>query len=236
MRVPAALARFGPGHWAILVSSALAVGAAAVLGRRLRGRPHADAVARCIAYAIVGALLAGPLTHYGGGRLTLRNALPLELCDAAALACAWALWGRRQLPFELSYFWGLGGATQALLTPPPDPGLAGPSLGRYVIAHAATIAGVFYLGPGLGLRPRRGAWRATLLVTIGVAIVVGLADWVLGANYMWLRSKPGGSVLEMFGPWPWYILGATGLAAAIFFLLEVPYRGGGGGAGEGGGT
>jgi uncharacterized membrane protein YwaF len=74
-------------------------------------------------------------------------------------------------------------------------------------------------------------------VTIAYAVAVGLVDWALGANYMWLREKPGGSVLELFGPWPWYILGGAAIGATIFFLLELPYRAGeeGGSAGEGGG-
>jgi hypothetical integral membrane protein (TIGR02206 family) len=227
-----ALARFGQEHWSLLIASAFAITAAALLGRSLRGRPVAAASAgRCLAYMIVAALLAAPLVHHARGDLSLATALPLELCDAAAVAAVFALWRRWQLFFELGYFWGLGGATQALLTPPPD--LAGPNTWCYTVAHAATIAAVFYLGPGLGLRPRRGAWRRTSLVTIAYAVAVGLVDWALGANYMWLREKPGGSVLELFGPWPWYILGGAAIGATIFFLLELPYRAGEGGGGAG---
>jgi hypothetical integral membrane protein (TIGR02206 family) len=229
------LARFGEEHWTLLLASIAAAAAAGLLGRALRGRPDPAASAgRCLAYVIVAALLAAPLVHHSRGDLTLATGLPLELCDAAAIASALALLRRGQLLFELGYFWGLGGATQALLTPPTDPALAGTNAWCYTIAHAATIAAVVYLGPGLGLRPRRGSWQRTSLVTIGYAIAVGLVDWAVGANYMWLRTKPPGSVLELFGPWPWYILGGAAIGATIFFLLELPYRADEGRGGAGG--
>jgi len=224
--VPAAIARFGTGHLAVLAGAAAFAALAAVLGRRLRGRPVAAKAARTLAYPIAAALLLDPVTHYAHGELTLGKALPLQLCDLAAVLCAYALWPRRQLAFELAYFWGLAGATQALLTPPPGPGLDDPDTWRYAIVHAATIAGVFYLGPGLGLRPRRGSWRRISLLTAAYAVAVGLLDWALGANYMWLRAKPAGSILELLGPWPWYILGGGAIGVLLFYLLELPYRGG----------
>jgi len=222
--VRTAIVRFGAGHLAVLAGAAALAALAAVLGRRLRGHPAAAKAARALAYPIVAALLLDPVTHYAHGELTLGKALPLQLCDLAALACACALWKGRQLAFELAYFWGLAGATQALLTPPPGPGLEDPDTWRYAVVHAATIAGVFYLGPGLGLRPRRGAWRRVSLVTAGYAVAVGLFDWALGANYMWLREKPAGSVLDLLGPWPWYILGGGAIGVLLFYLLDLPYR------------
>jgi len=149
------------------------------------------------------------------GELTLARALPLHLCDAAALVSALALWTRRQLLFELAYFWGLAGVTQALLTPPGQKHLDDPDTWRYFFAHAAALAGVFHL-LGLGLRPRRGAWRRATLLTMAYAALVGLVDWALGANYMWLGSKPEGSILELLGPWPWYIVGGAGVAAGAW--------------------
>jgi len=226
--VPPAIVRFGPGHLAVLAGTAACAVLATILGRRLRGRPAAARVARALAYPILGALLLDPVTHYAHGELTLSKALPLQLCDLAAVACAYALWTRRQLAFELAYFWGLAGATQALLTPPPGPGLEDPDTWRYAVVHAGTIAGVFHLGPGLGLRPRRGAWRRISLLTAAYAVAVGLLDWALEANYMWLREKPAGSILDPLGPWPWYILGGAAIGVLLFFVLELPYRAGGG--------
>ncbi|HEX5139015.1 MAG TPA: TIGR02206 family membrane protein [Planctomycetota bacterium] len=227
--------RFGPAHLTLLATVALGSAAAAAFGRRLRGRADASPFTRSLAYVIVGAMIADPIVRRAYGELTLARALPLQLCDAAAAICAAALWTRRQLPFELAYFWGLAGVTQAMLTPPGSlPGADDPDTWRYFVVHGAAIAGVFHL-LGMGFRPRRGAWRRATLLTMTYAAAVGAIDAALGANYMWLREKPEGSVLDLFGPWPWYILGGTAVGAALFYVLELS-SGVGGGAGEGGGA
>jgi hypothetical integral membrane protein (TIGR02206 family) len=176
---------------------------------------------------ILAALALDPFVHRAHGELTLKDALPLQLCDAAAVVTAIALITRRRLLFELSYSWALAGVTQALITPPKLPPIHDPDTWRYFVAHGAALAGVFLL-LGSGLRPRRGAWALTSLLTLAYAAVVGVIDWATGANYMWLREKPEGSVLGLFGPWPWYIAGGTVLGAFLFYVLELCSRIGGG--------
>ena len=61
--------------------------------------------------------------------------------------------------------------------------------------------------------------------TVLVAAAAGVANLLTGGNYMWLREKPeAGSLLDLMGPWPWYILGAAVLALLLFALLAAPFR------------
>ncbi len=223
--------RFGPGHLAALGASALAIALLAAVGRRLRGDARAAPLARCLAYVILAAMVADPFVRRALGELTLVKALPLHLCDAAAAVTALALLTRRQILFELSYFWGLAGVTQALVTPSPLPPFFDADKWRYFTVHAATIAGAAYL-LGCGFRPRRGAWARATLLTMAYAAAVGVIDFALGANYMWLASKPPGSILDALGPWPFYIAGGAAVGAALFYVLELFSRARGG-AGEG---
>jgi len=55
-------------------------------------------------------------------------------------------------------------------------------------------------------------------------VPVAVVDAALGANYMWLREKPPSTILDLFGPWPYYILGGAVLGIALFLLLDLPYR------------
>jgi len=220
----ARMVRFGGDHVGALVVTALAVVALMVYGRARRGQPGPRIVSRCLAYLMIGAFLADPLLRADAGELTWVDGLPLELCDAAGVATIIALLTRRQAAFELAYFWGLSGTFLALLTPPLEQGLPHPDFFRYFVLHSGIVAGVLLLGPGLGMRPRRGAVWGAVACTLLYAAAIGLVDAALGANYMWLREKPPDTILDLFGPWPFYILGAVVLGVALFVLLDLPYR------------
>ena len=77
---------------------------------------------------------------------------------------------------------------------------------------------------GRRLRPRPGAVRRAIAATAAVAAIANVAT---GGNYMFLREKPGsGSLLDLIGPWPVYILVAAILAFAMFAALDAPFRSG----------
>jgi len=62
-------------------------------------------------------------------------------------------------------------------------------------------------------------------VTIGFAAVAAVGCLTTGGNYMFLRRKPsGGSLLDLFGPWPWYSLGAAALGLALMLGLAAIAR------------
>ena len=43
---------------------------------------------------------------------------------------------------------------------------------------------------------------------------------------MFLRPSPrADSLLDLMGPWPWYIAAAAALALALFWLLDRPFDG-----------
>ena len=217
---------FGMEHLTVLFVTAICCAVAMALGSRLRGRPAGLIAGRILALLLLAAQIADPFIAHDLGWLRWNNSLPLELCDAASFAVMLALWGQRQLAFELAYFWGLAGTLQAIVTPDLGDALAfpHPEFVRFFVLHIGIVAGVFYLGPGLGMRPRRAAEFRVLAMTLAYAGLVGIVNWALDANYMYLCAKPTASPLDWFGPWPWYLVGATAMAAAMFALLALPYR------------
>ncbi|MNC50153.1 Integral membrane protein [compost metagenome] len=56
------------------------------------------------------------------------------------------------------------------------------------------------------------------------AVLVYAADKVLGANYMFLAHKPSTfSVLDYFGPYPYYLLVEEAFAFVVFLLMYLVF-------------
>ena len=115
--------------------------------------------------------------------------------------------------------WGLSGAVQAILTPALGKGFPSPDYFRFFVAHGAIVCGALALYGG-GMRVQRGAATRVFLATLVYALVLMPFNFAIGANYMYLRRKPPGSMLDAFGPWPWYVVGAAGIALALFWVLD----------------
>lgn len=157
--------------------------------------------------------------------LSLRYSLPLQLCEVGGVVTALALWLRRQLLVELAYFWGLSGSLIAVLTPDlPQHWPSFPYL-QYYAGHGAAIAAAAFLVFGLGIRPAPWAPLRVLALTALLAGVIGAVDAATGGNYMYLRAKPavGPTPLDLFGPWPWYLIPAVATAVLAVALLQLPF-------------
>ncbi|HEX9364232.1 MAG TPA: TIGR02206 family membrane protein [Candidatus Dormibacteraeota bacterium] len=155
----------------------------------------------------------------------LAYSLPLQLCDVAIFVAAAALWTRRQLLVEVTYFWGLAGTVQALLTPDLPEHFPSYPYFEYYIAHGGVVCAALLLVVGMRRHPRPWAAVWVMALTIAYAALVGALDAVTGANYMYLREKPSApTLLDLLGPWPLYILAGTGLAVILFAILDAPFR------------
>jgi len=162
----------------------------------------------------------------GGGEPGQRaQPLPLQLCDVAVLVAAAALWTRRQLLVEVTYFWALAGTLQALLTPELPQHFPTYPYFQYYIAHGGTVGAALILVVGLRMAPRPWSVAWVAGITIAYTALVGLVDAVTGADHMFLRAKPDTpTLLDDLGPWPWYILSATALGVVLFAILDAPFR------------
>lgn len=223
MTAPSPFPVFGPVHLALLAAVPV-VGLG--LAFSIRARP---ALERPVRLALAGLLAANQLAYLAyavsRGWIAPPAGLPLELCDVAVWLAVAALVGSPPLVGELLYFVGLAGTVQALFT--PDLGIAFPSYpaAKFFLGHGGTVAAAILLLATGRLRPRPGAWWRALLVLDAYALGVFVLDRLAGTNYLYLARKPPvPTLLDGMGPWPWYTLAAEALAAALFFLLQLPFR------------
>ena len=155
----------------------------------------------------------------------LAQSLPLQLCDVAVFIAAAAVWTRNQLLVEVTYFWGLAGTLQAILTPDLPQHFPSYPYFQYYIAHGGVVAAAVLLVVGMRLYPRRWAVARVAALTIAYTALVGVVDTITQANYMYLRAKPpSATLLDLLGPWPVYILAATAIGIVLFAILDAPFR------------
>jgi len=155
--------------------------------------------------------------------------LPLQLCDLSLFLAIAVLLTKRQLLAELLYFWGVGGATQAILTSDIGP-YTFPHFVFYqfFISHAVILLACIYMISVEGFRPSKRSVLKTFLITNLYALIIYPINILTKGNYLFLSRKPeGGSLLDLLGPWPWYILSLEAVALLLFTLLYLPFIPGG---------
>jgi len=210
---------WGPDHLAVLAALA-AASAALLLGRRrLVGRREAR-VRRAVAVALLGNELVSWLGAAWQGAVRV----PLQLCDLALALTVWALWSLRPGASELAYFWGLAGSLQAVLTPDLQQRFPDYWWVKFFVTHGGIVLGAVYLAVSGRVAPtHRSVWRVWAL-TNGYACAAGLINWAFGTNYGYLARKPSQpSLLDAFGPWPWYILAMEAASLASCYLCYAPF-------------
>ena len=150
--------------------------------------------------------------------------LPLHLCDVADVMAAILLIRGGQFLYELVYFWGLSGTLQALLTPDIPWSFPHPTYIAFFFGHGLIIVVAVYATWGMGLRPQpMSILRAFVCLNL-YALFVTVPNILFDANYLYLMAKPeSASLIDHFGPWPWYILVLEVLALVSFFIYYLPF-------------
>jgi hypothetical integral membrane protein (TIGR02206 family) len=155
-----------------------------------------------------------------------RWSLPLQLTDLATAAGAYALWSQRHWAVALTYYWGLVLSVQALISPV----LRGPDFPHYQFLafwaiHLLVVWAAIYLTWGRGFSPTWRDYRFVACLTLAWAAITMTFNARAGTNYGFLNRKPGtASLLDLFGPWPLYVLVASVLIAIVWALMTWPWQ------------
>ncbi len=194
---------------------------------RLRHAPYASR--RRFRHLLAAILITNEVIwhiwNWATGQWTIQTMLPLHLCSLFVFLSAYMLITRSYAVYEYAYFLGIGGAIQALLT--PDAGIYGfPHLRFFqvIISHGAIVTASVYMTVVEGYRP---TWESLKRVAVGTnlyMLVVGVINWALGSNYLFIAHKPDTpSLMDLLGPWPWYILSIEGVALVVCVALYLPF-------------
>ncbi|MBE4908214.1 TIGR02206 family membrane protein [Bacillus luteolus] len=152
------------------------------------------------------------------------DTLPFQLCSISLILSVFMLVTRNYLLFEVTYFLGVGGALQAMLTPELFYDFPHYRYFHFFLAHIAIIVASFYMIWIEKYIPTlKSVLKAFLAINI-IAVFVFTINKITGGNYMFLAHKPSNpSLIDLLGPYPWYILSLEFVALAMFFILYIPF-------------
>lgn len=215
---------FVNAYWVCVGLGALGIALTCGAARRSTGRWR-EAALRVLGAALGLDGVAWLVATSTSGTWSPRGSLPLALCDVALLVAAVACWWPRPLLVELTYFWGLAGTLQAVITPDLTASFPHLEFFEYVVAHVGIVWAALFLVVGMRFAPRPGAVRRVFTISVAYTAVVGVVDAITGGDYMFLRAPPRQwTLLRVLGPWPYYLLSASVLALVLFALLDAPLR------------
>jgi hypothetical integral membrane protein (TIGR02206 family) len=150
-----------------------------------------------LAQWFVRALLAKALGYFDP-----MTALPLHLCDVAAMLGGIALITRRQILIDLTYFWGMVGTLQGLLTPNLLFNFPHPEYFGFFLLHSGVVVAALHMALGW----RRYPTVRSLWVTFGwlqvYAVVAAMVNHFTGSNYAFLGARPEQPSLMDYLPQP----------------------------------
>ena len=154
-----------------------------------------------------------------------REVLPFHMCDLSEIFIAWFLLGGPKILYKCAFFWGIAGATMAIIT--PDISHHDLDYAFFMIGHGMIVIGIMYATIALNNRPYAKDILTVSFITACILLpITYLINLILGepANFWYLMAKPAGaSLMDAFPEPPFHLLVLTPLALAMFFLIYTPY-------------
>ena len=154
-----------------------------------------------------------------------REVLPFHMCDLSEIFLIFFLLGGPSILYKCAFFWGLAGATMAIIT--PDIEFLDLDYAFFMIGHGMIIIGIMYATVALNNRPyAKDIVTVSLITALILLPITYLINYILGepANYWYLMQKPAGaSLMDAFPEPPYHLLVTTPLAILMFCLIYIPY-------------
>ena len=177
-----------------------------------------------LSLTLPGIVVYDMLSHSVQGSFDLKLHLPLFMCRLVTFLIPVLMWTKHRGLFGILYYWVLAGTSQAILTPDIARGFPSYEYLRYWILHCGLIASIIYALILFKFEPSiKDLWKAIVAAQVYLLMTIPI-NWMLGSNYGYTMEKPSmGSLADLLGPWPWYILSGELVMIALFLLLYLPF-------------
>lgn len=158
------------------------------------------------------------------GSFLMQTELPLHLCRVLGLVAPFIMYTRNRKLLGVLYFLVLAGTLQANITPDLDGDFPSIRYFTYWMMHSALIVLPFY---AIYVYKLRIVWedlkRSFLYINI-YFVLISIVNWLIGSNYFFTCNKPASkSLLDFFGPWPYYLVVTYCIGIVLILLLYLPW-------------
>ncbi|MFE3442182.1 TIGR02206 family membrane protein [Nocardia sp. NPDC059180] len=214
---------YGLSHWIVLTVFVIGTVAVVLIGRRERSGVAPSVFGRAFGALTLGVYLVIYLSTMFPP--TIGRSVPLRLTDLATIVAGLALLTRWRWAYALTYYWCLTLSTQALVSP----ALESPDFPHYEFLgfwaiHLLVVWAAIYLTWGVGMRPDWGSYGLAVGATVVWVAVTFVFNSLADTNYGFVNRKPSTpSLLDVLGPWPWYLATVAGLLIAVWALMTWPW-------------
>lgn len=214
---------FSLQHLTTLLALGMITYATISRGRRL-DEPAKSNLGLVIAGLTFSTLIIEALFKLADGTFSRYTDLPFYLCDLVVVMLPFVIYSQNRKWIGILYFWALAGTMQALITPDLESGFPSFDFFRYFIGHAGIIAAVLYTVVVYRVRIGWQDFLNAIIYAQAYLVGVHMLNQVIGSNYGYTMGKPPGpSVLDLMGPWPWYLLWGEILMIILYLLLILPF-------------
>ena len=161
---------------------------------------------------------------YDLGLWSVSASLPIHLCGIARILAGIILIRPNKIGFQFLALIGSPGALHALLTPQFNHGITDFMIFEYYASHTGIILTPVIFAIALGYRIQDKSWMVAFISLQFLLVFVGLSNYILDANYMYLAESPVVKNPMIIGDWPWYILGFEFLGFIHIYVFFKLYK------------
>ncbi|MEP7195851.1 MAG: TIGR02206 family membrane protein [Saprospiraceae bacterium] len=173
-------------------------------------------------------LLAREIIHYiyliSNDKFSFADSLPLHLCGLSYLAALVFLYKPQAFIFEFLLLLSIGGALQSILTPEMTHGYSPYLFLDYYISHSAIIITPLYAFFVLKMKLREKSWFYIWIAAHIVLGTVGIINWFLHSNYIYLCIPPKVDNPMVTGGYPYHLIGFEIFGSLHILILYTIFK------------
>ncbi|MFL0364001.1 TIGR02206 family membrane protein [Pseudobacillus sp. 179-B 2D1 NHS] len=188
-------------------------------------RQNMRAIELTAAFFLIGIETAYHVWMLQTGTWTASRSLPLELCSFATFFTILLLITGKKIFYEILLFIGLLGASQALITPYLYFGFPHFRFFHFFCTHMLIFCTPLYFTWVKEYRPTFMSIVKTMIFLNILVPVISFINQLTKGNYLYLHHKPAtASMLDLLGPYPWYILSLEAVAFVLSVIVWLLFR------------